>query len=200
MTFAARLTLQSLIAAVFGGLAAYCLSGFVPSDSVGELLKLLGGITAISGSLLGWTAGWLDQSRSHIKQVHYTPAAVSLFQEIGRSQKKLIWRWGVALATSLVVVVASVVVKNKVLDVRIVQSVFIIATALLSVSLFSIVSLFQSMLASAALKAQLEEYELEEVRKSKNTPKLRKKKRTNDAAAAEPLAPQFEKGRDRNEG
>ncbi|MBX3282017.1 MAG: hypothetical protein KF756_06015 [Acidobacteria bacterium] len=169
MKFGLRLVIQSAIFALIGATPAYFLRSHVPSDTISELFKLLGGIVAVSGSLLGWTAGWLDQTRTRVKEIDYN-SAIHLFQEVGFSQKRLIWRWGLALFCSVVVVVGSVALKSKSLDARIVETTFVVCSALIMVALFSVFSLFQSMLASAELKAKLEEFEHSELRKLRNTP------------------------------
>lgn len=169
MKFGPRLIIQSVIFALLGAVPAYFLRSHVPSETISELFKLLGGIVAVSGSLLGWTAGWLDQTRTRVKEIDYN-SAIHLFQEVGFSQKRLIWRWGLALFCSIVVVVGSLPIKSKSLDILLVQTVFIACSALIMVALFSVFSLFQSMLASAELKAKLEEFEHSELRKLRNTP------------------------------
>ncbi len=175
MKFGARLIIQSIIFALLGAGIGYFLKNHLPSETISDLFKILGGIVAVSGSLLGWTAGWLDQTRTRVKEIDYN-SAVHLFQKVGFSQKQLIWRWGIALLCSVIVVVGSIFLKLQSIDVIIVQAVFILSSALISVALFSVFSLFQSMLASAELKAKLEEFEHEELRRLRNTPDSKKSK------------------------
>lgn len=170
MNFHLKIAVQTVIYGSFGAIVGLILLRFVPSEGISETLKLLGSITAVAGSLLGWSAGWLDQSRTLVKGVDYN-AAVRLFDELGRSQKKLIWRWAIALTSSLLVVAASPLVKDFTLGELIyVKIAFVIAIASFSISVLSIFSLFRSMLNSASLKADLEEHERQELRRIRNTP------------------------------
>ena len=166
---------QTFIFALIGGLAGYFTMQFAPSKTGGELLQVIGGITAVGGSLLGWSAGWLDQSRALVKDIDYN-GAEQLYRKMREAQSKLIWRWGIALSSSLIVVVSSVIVGKDTLDPNLVKTAYVVCLVFLSVSLLSVFSLFRSMLASAEIRARLEDYQLGELRKLRNAPPVQETK------------------------
>ena len=59
--FTTRVLLQSLTSAVLGLVIGYFVGSWLPKTLAAELLQTVAGLTAISGSLLGWSAGWLDR-------------------------------------------------------------------------------------------------------------------------------------------
>ena len=52
------------------------------AQTISETLRTLGNISAISGSLVGWSVGWLSQSRTGVKDIDYD-AAEDLFNHLG---------------------------------------------------------------------------------------------------------------------
>ncbi len=164
-----RLIVQSIVLAILGAGLGFFLFPYMPRTMAIELTQTLGSIAAIAGSLLGWSAGWLDRSRTVIKEIDYD-AARHLFRKIGKEQTKLICRWGIALAASLLTIICSVVMKTGDLQDLSFRVIGTIAISLLSVSMGTVAYLLQTMLAASRLKEQLEDYEHEELRKLRNRP------------------------------
>lgn len=158
--------LESIIYLSVGVLAGYLTTFAVPSTTLASLFKLLGFLVGVSGSLLGWSAGWLDQSIKVVKELDYDKAHFAL-EKLRISQRMLICRWGVALASSIVVVISSVALDNKNIDVRIVHGAWMVSAGFLSLSVLTVFSLFRSLLDAADLKADFEQKSLEQARMKK---------------------------------
>lgn len=169
MNLASKLTIQAIAFGVAGGLAGYFLGPIIQKNTATELTQALGNISAIAGSLLGWSVGWLAQSRTLIKEIDYDSAR-ELFRELGSTQHELIWRWGIVFSCSIAVVIGAVVMKNQSFAPETQRLLLTSSTSLLSIALGFIAYLFQRMLALAKLKSQLDEYEHDELRKKRLSP------------------------------
>jgi len=169
MKLSPKLIVQATVFGALGGAAGYFVGPVLPKNVAAELMQALGNIGAIAGSLLGWSVGWLGQSRTLIKDIDYD-AARQLFRDLGNMQRDLIWRWGFALAASIGTIGCAVILKTANLDPAPFRWLFTAAASLLTVSLVFVGYLFERMLALAALKSQLDEFEHDQLRKKRNTP------------------------------
>ena len=161
-----KLSLQAVVFALGGGVAGYFLGTGFPQETTAELIQSLGNISAIAGSLLGWSVGWLAQSRSLIKEIDYNPAR-QLFRQLGDIQRELIWRWGIVFSCSVIVIICSVFMKMPSLSDCGFHWVMTAAVGFLGVAMGFIVYLFERMLALSALKSKLDEFEHEELHKER---------------------------------
>ncbi|MCC5839878.1 MAG: hypothetical protein JJT96_07130 [Opitutales bacterium] len=161
-----KLAWQALLFGITGGVAGCFLGPFLPPLTAAELILALGGISAISGSLLGWSIGWLSQSRSLIKEIDYE-AARHLFRQLGDLQRELIWRWGVVFASSVAVITCAITLKIPDLAPGAFRWLMAGGSALLMIALGFVLYLFQRMLALSALKTSLDEFEHDELRKKR---------------------------------
>lgn len=161
-----KLTLQAIFFGLTGGALGYFFGPRLPAPTAAELILALGGISAISGSLLGWSIGWLSQSRSLIKEIDYESAR-HLFRQLGDLQRELIWRWGVVFIASVVVITIAITLKIPDLPVLPFRWLMAVGSTLLAIALGFVLYLFQRMLALSALKTRLDEFEHEELRKKR---------------------------------
>lgn len=164
MSLLGKLLLQAVIFAIVGGLLGHFIGFGLPRQTVGELIQSLGNISAIAGSLLGWSVGWLSQSRSLIKEIDYHSAR-QLFRQLGDIQRELIWRWGIVFCCSVIVIILSVVMKMPTLPEVCFQWTLTIAVGFLGIALGFIAYLFERMLALSKLKSELDDFEHEELHK-----------------------------------
>jgi drug/metabolite transporter (DMT)-like permease len=166
MTLFGKLALQAVIFGVVGGLIGYFLGTGLPRGTTAELIQSLGNISAIAGSLLGWSVGWLSQSRSLIKEIDYHSAR-QLFRQLGDIQRELIWRWGIVFSCSIIVIIGSVVMKMTSLSEDGFHWTMTAAVGFLGVALGFIAYLFERMLALSALKSELDDFEHDELHKQR---------------------------------
>lgn len=166
MSLFRKLSLQAVIFGFGGGVAGYFLGTGLPRETTAELIQSLGNISAIAGSLLGWSVGWLSQSRSLIKEIDYHSAR-QLFQQLGDIQRELIWRWGIVFSCSVIVIIFSVFMKMSSLSDCGFHWTMTVAVGFLGVALGFIAYLFERMLALSALKSQLDDFEHDELHKQR---------------------------------
>lgn len=164
-----RIALQSIIYFLGGATLGYFTAFLVPSQTAVDFFKLFGALMAVSGSLLGWSAGWIDQSRKLNKDIDYDNA-VFLSDKLAIAQKHLIWRWGVALASALIVVVGSIGLNNPSWAQTTTTMFWSVVCGMTVLSVFSVGSLFASLLASVELKTRLEDYERDQSRRLRQAP------------------------------
>ena len=166
MALLKKMSLQAGIFGIAGGLVGYFFGTDLPRDITAELIKSLGNISAIAGSLLGWSVGWLSQSRSLIKEIDYNSAR-ELFRKLGDIQRELIWRWGIVFSCSIIVIICSVFMKMSSLSGCNFHWTVSAASSFLGVALGFIAYLFERMLALSALKSKLDEFEHDELHKQR---------------------------------
>lgn len=166
MNLIKSLSIQAFIIGLVGGLVGYFLGPELPVDTAADLAQALGNISAIAGSLLGWSVGWLSQSRSLIKEIDYESAR-HMFRQLGETQHELIWRWGIVFGCSILVIICSVVMKMPNLGTEPFRWIMTAAALLLGVALGFIFSLFLKMLHLASLKTKLDDFEHDELRKKR---------------------------------
>ncbi len=138
----------------------------MPRETTAELIQSLGNISAIAGSLLGWSVGWLSQTRNLIKEIDYHSAR-ELFRRLGDIQRELTWRWGIVFCCSVIVIICSVIMKMPSLSASDFHWTMTAAIAFLGVALCFIAYLFERMLALSALKSKLDDFEHDELHKQR---------------------------------
>ena len=146
-----------------GGLLGYFFGLKLPLETASELIQTLASISAISGSLVGWSSNWIAQSRSIIRDINYT-AADDLFHQLGDFQKELIWRWGILFFSSILAITLAVLAKTPLLS-KIWLLTF--SSGFLGIVVVFVFYLFQGMMAVVGLKNKLDNYEREQVRKKR---------------------------------
>lgn len=166
MPFISKLSLQAVVFWVSGGVAGYFLGTGLPREITVELIQSLGNISAIAGSLLGWSVGWLSQSRSIIKEIDYNSAR-QLFRQLGEMQRELIWRWGIVFTCSIFVIIFSVFMKMSSLSDCEFHWAMMLAVGFLGIALGFIAYLFERMLAISILKSKLDDFEHDELHKQR---------------------------------
>ena len=164
MTLLQRLLLQVFVFGTIGSVVGYYGGVKLPEDTIAELVQSIGNISAIAGSLLGWSVGWLTQSRGLVKEIDYNSAR-DLFRQLGDMQKELTWRWGIVFSSSVIGIIISVIMKMPNVTDDCFRAMIAIAAGFLCVSLGFIGYLFERMLALSVLKSQLDEYEHDELHK-----------------------------------
>lgn len=166
MTLFWKLSLQAVIFGLAGSIVGYFFGTGLPRGTTAELIQSLGNISAIAGSLLGWSVGWLSQTRNLIKEIDYHSAR-QLFRKLGDIQRELIWRWGIVFCCSVIVIICSVVMKMSSLSENGFHWTMTAAIAFLGVALGFIGYLFERMLALSALKSKLDDFEHDELHKQR---------------------------------
>lgn len=161
-----KLALQAAVFGLIGSAFGYFLGPKLPIQTAAELTQALGNISAIAGSLLGWSVGWLSQSRALIKEIDYQSAR-HLFRQLGALQRELIWRWGIVFGSSVASVICAVVMKIPNVAPVAFHWVMTASAALLCIALGFVLYLFQRMLALSALKTKLDDFEHEELNKKR---------------------------------
>lgn len=170
---AKRILKITLLGLAVGGLLGYFFGLKLPLETASELIQTLASISAISGSLVGWSSNWIAQSRSIIRDIDYT-AADDLFHQLGDFQKELIWRWGMLYFFSILAITFAVLAETPTLS-KIWLLTF--SFGFLGIVVVFVFYLFQGMMAIVGLKNKLDDYEREQVRKKRL---LREVKRTNE--------------------
>ena len=87
----------------------------LPAETASEIIQTLASISAISGSLVGWSSNWIAQSRSIIRDIDNNTAD-DLFHQLGDFQKELIWRWGILFFSSILAITLAVLAKTPILS------------------------------------------------------------------------------------
>ncbi len=158
-----RILKITLLGLAVGGLLGYFFGLKLPLETASELIQTLASISAISGSLVGWSSNWIAQSRSIIRDINYT-AADDLFHQLGDFQKELIWRWGILFFSSILAITLAVLAKTPLLS-KIWLLTF--SSGFLGIVVVFVFYLFQGMMAVVGLKNKLDNYEREQVRKKR---------------------------------
>ena len=141
------------------------------AQTISEILRTLGNISAISGSLVGWSVGWLSQSRTVVKDIDYD-AAEDLFNDLGNLQKELIWRWVVVLVFSVLVIFCAILMRPSTpADIQSNWSYWVYCVGFsLAIVVGYIFCLFYRTIGLAKLKISLDDFELKNLRKKRHTP------------------------------
>lgn len=162
--FIKRTLFENTIFICVGGICAFLLAdGFcVPMEKTTLILQALGGLSAISGSLVSWSLGWVSQSRTIIREIDYYAVRI-LFSKLEGVHNELIRRWVVVLACSATVILFTILVVLSKTWVYILTPILLIAKG-------NIAFLFWRMFGLSALKTELDNFEYKEVRKKRNIP------------------------------
>ncbi len=169
MAPSAKIFLQAICAAVGGGICGYFFVMNLPTQTAAEMIHALGNISVIAGSLVGWSVGWIAQSRGLIRDIDYE-AAREIFYQLGELQIEIIWRWWIVFGCSVVVVACAVIMKMPQLDCELYRSILMLSSGLLGIALVFILYFFQRMLALANLKSKLDKFERDQLRKKRFLP------------------------------
>ena len=176
MAMPAKLTLQFCGFGVTGIVGGAILLTDLPTQTAAEIVQAVGNLSLIAGSLVGWSVGWISQSRGLIRDVDYNKAR-EIFQQLGDLQLEIIWRWWIVFVCSLLAVACSIFVKMP--NLRCIwhwHAVLLsFGSGMLMVSVFFVCYLFQRMLALSRLKAELETHERDELRKKNLLPSAEEK-------------------------
>ena len=140
-----------------------------PTRTTAEMIQAAGNLSLIAGSLVGWSIGWISQSRGLIRDIDYN-AAEEIFQELGKLQIEIVRRWKVVFVVSLLSVILSVFMKMPDLECVWYALLLVFSSGFLMVGVVFILRLFQQMIALSHLKSDLEAHEREQLRKQRLIP------------------------------
>lgn len=155
---------------VAGGAIGYLFGTRLHEETPSEMIQTLASISAISGSLVGWSSNWIAQSRSIIRDIDNNTAD-DLFHQLGDFQKELIWRWGILFFSSILAITLAVLAKTPTLS-KIWLLTF--SFGFLGITVIFVFFLFRGMTAVVGLKNKLDDYERNEVRKKRLLRKTKK--------------------------
>ena len=172
-----------ILAIFFGAIGLICAYSFhllSTPQTISETIRALGNISAISGSLVGWSIGWVSQNRTLIRDITYTDAAVDLFYELGELQAELIWSWAIVVAFSLLAIFCAIMIeppKNTAVatDIQSKLPWILVAGVSLVIAIGYILYLFGQVVSLFKLRVKLENFEFEKLRKKQNLPEEKAK-------------------------
>ena len=160
---AKRILKITLLGLAVGGLLGYFFGLKLPPEIASEIIQTLASISAISGSLVGWSSNWIAQSRSIIRDIDNNTAD-DLFHQLGDFQKELIWRWGMLYFFSILAITFAVLAKTPILS-KIWLLTF--SSGFLGIVVVFVFILFWGMMELVRLKNKLDDYERDELRKER---------------------------------
>ncbi len=166
----AKLCFQAGLGFIAGGATGYLFGTQLPAGIASEIIQILASISAIAGSLVGWSSNWIAQSRSIIRDIDNNTAE-DLFHQLGDFQKELIWRWGILFFSSILAITLAVLAKTPILS-KIWLLTF--SFGFLGITVIFVFYLFQGMMAVVGLKNKLDNYERNELRKERLLRKTKK--------------------------
>ena len=169
MNLAFRLCLQGALCGVVGSGLGFLGTTRLPAETAAEMIQAIGNIAIIAGSLVGWSVGWISQSRVLIRDIDYD-GAEDLFRKLGDLQRELICRWLIVFVCSILAVFCSVIMKAPILNAKLFDFVFLASSGLLAIAISFVLYLFQRMLALSKLKTKLDEFERKQLRKKRFLP------------------------------
>ncbi len=185
MNLAWKLCLQGALWAVVGAGLGYFGATKLPSQIAAEMIQVIGNIAIIAGSLVGWSVGWISQSRVLIRDIDYDGAG-DLFRKLGDLQKELICRWLIVFVCSILAVFCAVIMKAPTLNAELLHRIFLVSSGLLAISISFVLYLFQRMLALSKLKTKLDEFERKQLRKKRFLPEVKEGERRTTEAGQSP--------------
>ena len=162
----AKLCYQAGFWFVAGGAIGYLFGTQLPAETASEIIQTLASISAISGSLVGWSSNWIAQSRSIIRDIDNNTAD-DLFRQLGDFQKELIWRWGMLYFFSILAITFAVIVKKPALSEKLFFLPLPLSSGFLGITVIFVLFLFSGMMNLVRLKNKLDDYEREQVRKER---------------------------------
>lgn len=167
---AKRILKITIFGLAVGGLLGYSFGLKLPLETASELIRTLASISAIAGSLVGWSSNWIAQSRSIIRDIDNNTAD-DLFHQLGDFQKELIWRWGILFFSSILAITLAVLAKTPILS-KIWLLTF--SSGFLGMTVIFVFFLFLGMMDLVRLKNKLDDHEREQVRKDRLLRKIKK--------------------------
>lgn len=176
-----KLCCQAGFGFVAGGTIGCFFGGLEKTPS--EMIQTIASISAISGSLVGWSSNWIAQSRSIIRDIDHN-IADDLFHQLGDFQKELIWRWAILFFSSILAIAFAGLAKavtDKAANVGTVTNEagsdktskwkkilpLTVSFGFLGITVIFVFFLFRGMTAVVGLKNKLDDYERNEVRKKR---------------------------------
>ena len=160
-----KLLAQAASFAVVGGIGGYGLGRIgVPIQATADMVQVLGNVSIVSGSLVGWSIGWLTQSRGIIRDIDYD-AAGDAFRDLGTVQVEMIQRWWIVFVSSFSAIVCAVIMKIPGIGASWYCILLPLSSALLVTAVIFIFNFFYRMQDLSKLKSELEEYERTELKK-----------------------------------
>ena len=131
-----------------------------------EMIQTIASISAISGSLVGWSSNWIAQSRTIIRDIDHN-IADDLFHQLGDFQKELIWRWGILFFSSILAIAFAGLVETVPAEAAKWKKIWLLTVSFgfLGITVIFVFFLFRGMTAVVGLKNKLDDYERNEVRK-----------------------------------
>lgn len=175
MNLAWKLCLQGVLWGAVGSGLGYFGTTKLPSQIAAEMIQVIGNISIIAGSLVGWSVGWISQSRVLVRDIDYD-AAGDLFLKLGDLQKELICRWLIVFVCSILAVFCAVIMKAPTLNTKLFHCMFLASSGLLAIAISFVLYLFQRMLALSKLKTKLDEFERKQLRKKRLLPGVKEGK------------------------
>lgn len=169
----AKLCYQAGFGFVAGSAIGYLFGTQLPPEIASEIIQTLASISAISGSLVGWSSNWIAQSRSIIRDIDNNTAD-DLFHQLGDFQKELIWRWGMLYFFSILAITFAVIVKKPELSEKLFFLLLPLSSGFLGITVIFVFSLFWGMMELVRLKNKLDDYERNELRKERLLRKTKK--------------------------
>ena len=164
-----KLTFQVCSLGFSGIIGGSFLLTALPIYMAAEIVQAVGNLSLIAGSLVGWSVGWISQSRGLIRDVDYLGAG-EIFQNLGDLQLEIIQRWGIVFVCSLLSVACAVFVKMPNPEGRWPLYLLSFSSGLLVIGVGFILYLFCRMLALSRIKSELEAFEREQLRKQRLLP------------------------------
>lgn len=165
-----KLCCQAGFGFVAGGAIGYWFGTRFPEETPSEMIQTIASISAISGSLVGWSSNWIAQSRSIIRDIDHN-IADDLFHQLGDFQKELIWRWGILFFSSILSIAFAGLAEtpngNKIWPLT-------FSFGFLGITVIFVFFLFRGMTAVVGLKNKLDDYERNELRKERLLRKTKK--------------------------
>ena len=182
MNMITKLRYQAGFGFVAGGAIGCFFGTKLFEETPSEMIQTIASISAISGSLVGWSSNWIAQSRSIIRDIDHN-IADDLFHQLGDFQKELIWRWAILFFSSILAIafagLAEALECNKECNAEITKAataetlecneiwfwLLTVSFGFLGITVIFVFFLFRGMTAVVGLKNKLDDYERNEVRK-----------------------------------
>ncbi len=179
MNMAKKLLIQAMFFGALGSLGSMCVylfNLFPTPQTATEIVRTLGNFSAIAGILVGWSIGWISQTRTLIQGIKYSDRAEELFHKLGDVQIELIWRWIFVVACSMLAVFCAIIINPPINDTSANATqpklywMLFVSIILISVAIGYVFCLLVRMIDLTKLKIELDNYEFEELRKKQIRP------------------------------
>lgn len=176
MSWKTRMYMQVAAFGFVGVNLAYFFGGGLSAQTVVDIVRAVGSISAIAGAFVGWSIGWIAQSRYAILDNEYD-AAVEFAKKLECLQKEMILKWSVALSCSVVAVVCAILASQAEPQSSSAEPnesglhwVLVASSGLMTIAVAFVFHLFRYMLKLSALKFTLEESERIKLKKKRLLP------------------------------